>query len=331
MPHRSGCFALLSLALSACLRYHRLFVTNNMSLSHLLVHLQVSQQDLFLILLGIRATPSSAEELPLSSTPAGFGRVTSPESVDNEARGGRSFAQEDDPRRITPPIFSSNASSPSTAFSNTRLKPPPTPRSFWDTPVGRSLEGSSAVGWTRGAGERGVSSQGTKALSNPAELGAADRENTDASSLDPTVDGSCLDGVFASAAATATGEEEAHFKPGQASPSLTTSSPHATTVSSANDGPVPSGTMKAVVKHTDASQNTKHEEGSPGGEVPMGLMTAQGTGTKAVRSLSRTGGGEGGEEVGGMGREAPATISESGGAFTSTYVANSCGELPSRR
>lgn len=299
--------------------------STNTFLSHLFLHLQASQQDLFHILLGIRATPPSAEGV-LSSTPTEFGRATSPESIENGTRGEKSPGLEDALQRFIPPVFSSNASSPSTAFSNTRLKPPPTPRSFWDTPVGRSLEGSSAVGWTRSGGERDVVSQGTKTLSNPAVLAAADRENTDASSLGLTVDGSGLDGAFVSATVTPTGEEEASFERNQPSPPVTTSSPHVTTISSGDDGPVPSGTIEAVVN--DTSHNTKHEGGEPGGGGPMDHMTAQGTGTKAVRSLSRMGGGEGGEASGEMSREAPTT---SGGALASTCVASSCGKLPSWR
>lgn len=199
------------------------------------------------------------------------------------------------------------------AFSNARLKPPPTPRSFWDTPVGQSLGDSSAVGWTKGGGGRGVVSQ----ESNPAELGAADRDKDD-SSLDPTVDGSNLDGASTSVSITPAGEEKPNH-----SPSLPMSSPHATAASSGDGGPELSGTVQAAVENTTANQNMKHEGGVPGEGVSTERMTAQGTGTKAVRSLSRMGGGGGGEELDEMGTAPTAILS--GGAL------NSRGKLPSSR
>lgn len=291
----------------------------NTLLFHLILHLQASQQDLFHILLGIRATPSSSstEGVPRSSSPTGVSSVTS--------RGGNSSSQ-DNLYRFTPPVFSSNASSPSTAFTNTRFKPPPTPTSFWDTPVGRSLDGSSAVGWTKGEGKRDVVSQGTETLNNPADLGAADRDKKDASSLGPAIDGSDLDGAFASVTVTPAGEE-AQLEPNQSSPSLPMPLPLATTISSGDDGPVPSGTAEEAVENTNASQNMKHDVDAPGEGVSMEHMTAQGTGTKAVRSLSRKSGGGGGEESDETGRKAPTTTSKSGGALTGTFMANSCGKL----
>eukprot|EP00752_Nemacystus_decipiens_P011329 g10067.t1 len=90
-----------------------------------------------------------------------------------------------------------------------------------------------------------------------------------------------------------------------------------------NDSPVPSGTMEAVLEHTNATQSTKNEGDVPGGE-PMEHMMAQGNSTRAVRSLLRMGGGRGEEESGATGREALTTTSKTGGALTGTYVANSC-------
>lgn len=183
------------------------------------------------------------------------------------------------------------------------------------------------MGWTKGGEERYVVSLGT---SNPAELGAADRDNKDPSSLGPTVDGSGL-GVLSRVSATPTGEEQPQLEPNQSSPSLPMLSPHATAKSSGDEGPAQSGTVESEVETATASQITKHKGHVPEEEVPTEHMTAQGTGAKAVRSLSKMVGGERGEESGDTGIESPTTISKSGGALTGTYVANSCGKFPNRR
>lgn len=66
--------------------------------------------------------------------------VTTSPSVSVEGCTGRTPKNEN-----YQPFLKDNNGSPTTTTS--RLKPPVTPRSFWDTPVGRSLDGS-AVEWT---------------------------------------------------------------------------------------------------------------------------------------------------------------------------------------
>ncbi|CAN0456211.1 unnamed protein product, partial [Ectocarpus sp. 12 AP-2014] len=126
-----------------------------------------SQQDLFYVLLGACAQPSEGVPASLDGTCSSISTALSPGYVSGSSpdkTANRQGFAEEKLHHLAPPVFSSHADPPSKAIRTTSLKPPPTPTSFWETPVGRSLDGSPAMGCTE------------KVLGGPAEMGAAKSE-----------------------------------------------------------------------------------------------------------------------------------------------------------
>ena len=215
---------------------------------------------------------------------------------------GKSCPGQDALHQLTP-----NSNSPATTTSNISLKPPSTPtRSFWDTPVGRSLDGSSGVGWESGGGSRNVISGGSEVLGGPSKQGAGKEKDGEASSSTAVVDADVGAGADAGIDSpglddglpvACAGEEEKHSNPrGSSLPTPPIPPP----------SPSPSLSEKGV-----------------GGEQ----VTVQGNGAKAVRSLSRGGGGGGRAESMEMGAETPDIASESEDLLSGAHASTSRGEL----
>lgn len=94
--------------------------------------------------------------------------------------------------------------SPQSAASTIRLKPPPTPKSFWDTAVGRSMS-SSAVRWTVGDGAQVLHREATPEIATAKE-GVANRSRMVACN-GGAAESAAVDG--ASGVASTSGEDEA--------------------------------------------------------------------------------------------------------------------------
>ncbi|CAM9091877.1 unnamed protein product [Ectocarpus fasciculatus] len=223
---------------------------------------QASQQDLFYILLGACAQPLEGAPPSLDGTCSSISTALSPGYVSasspDKTANRQGSAEEKLHHQLAPPVFSSQADSPSKAIRTTSLKPPPTPTSFWETPVGRSLDVSPAMGCTE------------KALGGPTKTGAAESEVEDCPLLDcgnsdGNADRNDLDEVSVGAPRTLTGEDS-----------------HRT------DGTRPSQGSSHTGAGDSLEDTQSHVEG---GGVAGEHAPAQGTGTKAVRSLSKGGGG----------------------------------------
>lgn len=231
-----------------------------------------------------------------------------PETVAAEKVEKSSPVVQDGRQHLTPAVFSSDSSVPATTTSNIRLKPPPTPTSFWDTPVGRRLDDSSEVRWASGDGRGGgadVVSRKKGALSGPTEQGAGN-----SSSSTPVVNAGAGPGAAGASAGidglqmARAAEEEAQLnRRGSSLPTPPLPSP------SQKGGPVLPDILGEVALVEDAHQDTAQE--STAARVGVEQVTAQGTGAKAVRSLSRVGGGGGGEGSMEIGAPTPETVFES--------------------
>ncbi len=256
-----------------------------------------------------------------------------PEAPETIPEIEQSSPGQDSPQQLTPAVLGSNLSLLATTTSNRRLKPPLTPKCFWDTPVGRNLDGSLEVRRATGdggnGGERDVVSRRKEALSGPTEQGAGNKEDGNSSPSTPVVDAGAGPGAGADAGIegwqmTRAGEEEAHLnRRGSSLPTPPLPSP------SERGGPVPSDVLDEVALVEDAHQDTTQESRAARG-VGAEQVTAQGTGAKAVRSLSRGGGGGGGEGSIEIGADTPETAFESEDLLSGAHAANSCGEIRRR-
>lgn len=181
--------------------------------------------------------------------------------------------------------------------------------------------------------------------------------------VDASVDGSDLDGTSRSVPIIPAGQKgqckedgglvsgDVHVRAGVTPEELGSEErqlqPHAVASSTAtSSGPSGPGLLEARADaengDSDYRRNVSggHSETVPvnapnGGEVPADArgaaeeqMTAHSTGTKAVRSLSRGGGGGGAEASTEMEEEGQANFESK--ALSSTHVARSCGEPPTR-
>ncbi|CAM9405657.1 unnamed protein product [Ectocarpus sp. 4 AP-2014] len=220
-----------------------------------------SQEDLVYVLLGACAQPSEGAPASLDGTCSSISTALSPGYVSASSpdkTANRRGSAEEKLHHLAPPVFSSHADPPSKATRTTSLRPPPTPTSFWETPVGLSLDDSPPMGCAE------------KVLGGPAETGAAKSEVEDCHPLGPgnndgNADRNDLDRVSVGAPGTLTGEGS-HRKD--------------------DTRPSPGGSHTGTGDSLEETQS--HVEG---GDVAGENAPAQGTGTMAVRSLSKGGGG----------------------------------------
>lgn len=271
---------------------------------------QASQHDLFHILLGIRASPPSSPAEAKANSPLRPGPLdattlleasrgcTNTPGYDGELDRPESLKGDDKLDHLTPAAVSSNATPPSAVIS-TRLKPPPRPKSFWETSVGRSLDSSPAARWANNdvVNHAGLPGNG---VSNSPTTEVAVTEGHD----DPPPPFLGVAGTSSVVPATQEGQER-HAEEKRGSRSLEDlyeeeSQEHTNESSAKQPLEIISGVLAEAGAVVEAGNQVEEHQANvavgenhtncAGGDdtgAALDRILAQGAGTKAVRSLSK--------------------------------------------